>query len=253
MHHVDVAAPAAGDEGLGAVEHVVVAVAHRAGGERRRVRSRARLGQAIAGEMLHRASASAGSAAAAPSSPKRSIIQAAMLWIEMKGRRRWTGRPPAPRRSSPRPAASAPTPPRRRAHRCRQSPAPPPSRSASTGKDLLLVPLGRIRRHLGRSELAGRLPKRALLRAEAEGHGADACRRVRGRSLRLAKVVSNGAIATPLHESRRYRRAIHTVPSRQDCPSKPARTRSSVILSLLYGLVMRGVSCNSDGKFAPSP
>ncbi len=54
-HHrdIDVADAAARDERLGAVQHVVVAVAHGAGGERRRVRAAARLGQAIAGEMLH--------------------------------------------------------------------------------------------------------------------------------------------------------------------------------------------------------
>ena len=52
--HVEVARPAAGDERLRAVEHVIVAVAPRARRQRRRVRAAARLGQAIAGEMLHR-------------------------------------------------------------------------------------------------------------------------------------------------------------------------------------------------------
>ncbi len=54
-HHVDVGHAAAGDEGLGAVEHVMLAVAARTRAEARRVRARARLGQAVAGEMLHAA------------------------------------------------------------------------------------------------------------------------------------------------------------------------------------------------------
>jgi len=52
--HVEVADRPAGDERLCPVEHVIVAVAHRAGGERRRIRAAARLGQAITGEMRHR-------------------------------------------------------------------------------------------------------------------------------------------------------------------------------------------------------
>ena len=54
-HHgdVDVRGAGARDELLDAVEHVVVAVAPRACLQRRRVGARARLGQAIAGDMLH--------------------------------------------------------------------------------------------------------------------------------------------------------------------------------------------------------
>src|SRR5207248_1916895 len=43
--HIDVADPAAGDERLGPVEHVLIAVAHGAGGQRRRIRTAAWLGQ----------------------------------------------------------------------------------------------------------------------------------------------------------------------------------------------------------------
>ncbi|MNE14333.1 hypothetical protein D3C80_1072090 [compost metagenome] len=50
---IDVRRPCARDEGLGAVQHIVVAVAHRRRPQRRRVRTRARLGQAVAGDLLH--------------------------------------------------------------------------------------------------------------------------------------------------------------------------------------------------------
>ncbi len=50
---VDVAGAAAGDERLGAVQHIVVAVAARARRQRRRVGAAAGLGQAVAGEVLH--------------------------------------------------------------------------------------------------------------------------------------------------------------------------------------------------------
>ena len=52
-HDIEVAAAGAGDELLLAVEHVMIAVAHRAGAQRRRVRAGARLGQAIARQQLH--------------------------------------------------------------------------------------------------------------------------------------------------------------------------------------------------------
>ena len=54
-HHadIDVGDAAARDEGLGAVEHVMIAVAARARLQARGVRARVRLGQAIAREMLH--------------------------------------------------------------------------------------------------------------------------------------------------------------------------------------------------------
>ena len=52
-HDVEVGDAAARDEGLGAVEHIVVAVAHRAGLQARRIRAGIRLGQAVAREMLH--------------------------------------------------------------------------------------------------------------------------------------------------------------------------------------------------------
>ena len=54
-HHVNVGDAAAGDEGLGAVEHVSVAVAARARRKVGGVRAGVRLGQAVAGEMLHAA------------------------------------------------------------------------------------------------------------------------------------------------------------------------------------------------------
>jgi hypothetical protein len=52
--NVDVAAPAAGNEGLGAIQDVVVAVARGPGLEPGRVGAGVRFGQAIAGEMFHR-------------------------------------------------------------------------------------------------------------------------------------------------------------------------------------------------------
>ena len=54
-HHVDVGHAAAGDESLGAVEHVVVAVAPGARRETGGIRARARLGEAVAREALHAA------------------------------------------------------------------------------------------------------------------------------------------------------------------------------------------------------
>ena len=52
-HHIEIAPAGAGDELLLAVEHIMVAVAHRAGAQRRRVRSGAGLGQAIARQQFH--------------------------------------------------------------------------------------------------------------------------------------------------------------------------------------------------------
>ena len=51
--HIDFVLAAAGDEGLGAGDDIMVAVEHRLGLERRRVRARRRLGQAIAADLLH--------------------------------------------------------------------------------------------------------------------------------------------------------------------------------------------------------
>ncbi len=85
-HHVNVGDAAAGDEGLGAVEHVSVAVAARARRKVGGVRAGVRLGQAVAGEMLHAAELGQEFLAlglAAGGRSKASIIQAAMLWIEM--------------------------------------------------------------------------------------------------------------------------------------------------------------------------
>ena len=53
-HHIDVAVAGAGDELLGAVQHIVATVAHRPGFQRRGVRAGAWLGQAIAGQPFHR-------------------------------------------------------------------------------------------------------------------------------------------------------------------------------------------------------
>ncbi len=52
-HHVDIALASAGNKLLLAIEHIMVAIAHRAGPQRRGVRSRARLGQAIARQQFH--------------------------------------------------------------------------------------------------------------------------------------------------------------------------------------------------------
>ena len=52
--HIDIRLAATGDEGLAAVQHIMIAVAHRLGAERRRIRARARFRQAIAREMFHR-------------------------------------------------------------------------------------------------------------------------------------------------------------------------------------------------------
>ena len=52
-HHINVAAAGARDELLLAVEHVVIAVAHRAAPERRRVRSRPRFGKAVTRQQFH--------------------------------------------------------------------------------------------------------------------------------------------------------------------------------------------------------
>jgi hypothetical protein len=54
-HHIKIARAGAGDELLLPVEDVMVAVTHRAGGKRRRIRPDARLGQAVACQELHRA------------------------------------------------------------------------------------------------------------------------------------------------------------------------------------------------------
>ena len=54
-HDIDVAAAAARDEGLGAVQDVMVAAQLGARGQRCRIGAGARLGEAVAREMLHRA------------------------------------------------------------------------------------------------------------------------------------------------------------------------------------------------------
>ena len=52
--HVDVAVAGAGNELLGAVDHIVVAVAHGPRLQRRRIGAGARLGQAVAAQPFHR-------------------------------------------------------------------------------------------------------------------------------------------------------------------------------------------------------
>ena len=81
---VDLVLAAARDERLGAGDDIMVAVLHRLGLERRGVGARRRLGQAIAADPLHRDHRRADISAFTSSEPKRSIIQLAILWIEMK-------------------------------------------------------------------------------------------------------------------------------------------------------------------------
>ncbi len=54
-HQVDIGEATARDERLGAVEHVVILLAHRAGLQARRIGAGVRLGQAIAAELRHAA------------------------------------------------------------------------------------------------------------------------------------------------------------------------------------------------------
>ena len=172
MHDIDVGDAAAGDEGLGAVEHIMVAVAHRAGLEARGIRARVRLGQAIAGEMLPWCRASAGSGGAASSLPKASIIQADHVVDRDIG----GGRGAALRQFleddrgiEPRQRRAADIVAR---HRCRRSRAPPPARKVSTGKCLVLVPFARMRHHLAAGEIARGGLEGALLLGEIEIHQA---------------------------------------------------------------------------------
>ena len=107
-----------------AVDHVNVAVAHRAGRQRRRVRADARLGQAIAAQKLHGAQ------------PRQPLLALRLASHEHRSsrprdcgsicRRRPSGsRSPAPRRSRSRSGATARS--RRRLRQCRRRPcrAPP--------------------------------------------------------------------------------------------------------------------------------
>ena len=135
MHDIDVVVAAAGDERLGAVDDIVVAVAHRAASSAppRPSPSRARSGSSCAISSIGD-QARAGSAGAARRSPKRSIIQRAMLWIEMKAA---VEGQPSTSASMISAASSRPSPSRRRprAHRCRRSRAPRPSRIVVDGED----------------------------------------------------------------------------------------------------------------------
>src|SRR5262249_10513047 len=54
-HHVDVGNPASRNESLGSIKNVKVTLAPGACGKARRIRAGARLGEAIASEVLHRA------------------------------------------------------------------------------------------------------------------------------------------------------------------------------------------------------
>ena len=63
-HDVKVARAGAGDELLLSVEHVTLAVAHRARRQRRGIRTGAGFGQAVAREQIHRAKLAAASAGA---------------------------------------------------------------------------------------------------------------------------------------------------------------------------------------------
>ena len=80
---VDRGLAAAGDELLDAGQHVVVAVADRAGRDGGGIRPGARLGEAVAAEVRHRGEPRQPGRDAAPRCRSVSIIQATMLWIEM--------------------------------------------------------------------------------------------------------------------------------------------------------------------------
>ena len=120
---IEVAVAGAGDELLGAVEHIVAAArAPRASSApRRRSRSRARSGNRRQHSI--EAGGSAGRRRAARRCPKSSIIQAAMLWIEMKAEKAGQACGSASKTSTASSRAS-PEPPHCRGHRCRRSQGP---------------------------------------------------------------------------------------------------------------------------------
>lgn len=79
---IDIGHAAARDERLGPVQHIVIAVDLGAGPQACRIRTRSRFGETVACEMLHGAKRRRKRLRCS-SLPKRSIIHAAMLWIEI--------------------------------------------------------------------------------------------------------------------------------------------------------------------------
>ena len=170
-HHadVDVGDAAAGDEGLGAVEHVMIAVAHGARLQARGVRAGVRLGQAIAREMLHGAELrqellALRVAAEGVDHPGRHVVDrdigggrgaALRQFLEDDARRR---------------AATAPSRRRRPSHRCRRSRARRPCAASRPGRSRSRPSRARCgiissRRELPRGGLEG-----ALVLGEVEIH-----------------------------------------------------------------------------------